>query len=387
MKRPSELLFLMGCTIWCLFQLPLALAGEEETFSITHGPYLSYLSTDVAMINWSTNQDAVSTLEWQGEDGNWHKVVPTHDGLVLTGTTHSVQITGLSAGQTYNYRISAKQIRYFGSNNVNYGGSVTSNTYSFETLNPERTNFTAYVFNDIHNDLNKLGQMLQHITLNPGDLVFFNGDMVDDLVEDNRLNELIDLSVARFATQFPIYYLRGNHETRGRMAREFGQRFPQGDGHLFSSLVQGPAQFFLLDSGEDKEDDHQEYGGLVDFDFYRSQIQTPWLRAEVEKSLPIQPVFKVALVHMPIFGGANWHGERQIRGLWQPLLNKADINVEISGHTHVRLWVPADHIFRRFPVMVNGIKSFVRLNVTRDQMTLEVIDVNGKVIDRHTFKP
>ena len=377
--------FLVRLIAWgALLTDPLAVARAQPV--IVHGPYLSDIAATEAMINWSTSSEAQSAVELQG-DGGWRTIAASRDGLIVTGTRHAVRVTGLAPGQRYTYRIIAKPILAFGSNHVNFGSPTVSEPFDFETLSPEREEFTVIIFNDLHGDLDRLGRLFRQVHPVPGDLVFFNGDMVDHLVDDETLNKLIDFCTATFSSRIPLLYLRGNHETRGREARTFSQRFPRLSGELFSSLHQGPASFILLDSGEDKEDNHPEYSGLVDFDAYRSRIQTPWLRGELARTPPAQAVYKIALVHMPLFGGLRWHGERQISQLWMPLFNQAGVDLEISGHTHVRMWLPADHILRKFPIMIGGTHSFLRLKVTRALLTLEAVDENGKNLEYHEVRP
>ena len=376
--------FIVATSLFC----PARALSSEGDFALIHGPYLSDLGETAAVINWSTSQEAAAAVELQGDDGVWRSQMATRDGLFVTGSMHSVVISGLRPGQHYSYRVTAKPIREFGSNSVHYGPAVTSDTYAFDTLSRERQGFfRAFIFNDLHGDINKLRTMFQHVDLQPGDIVFFNGDMVDNLVDDHVLNSLIDFCVESFATKYPLYYVRGNHETRGRYALAFSQRFPSLAGRTFHTVTQGPAEFIILDSGEDKEDEHPEYSGLANFDYFRSQIETPWLRDLATKRQDPAPLYRLAVFHMPIFGGIRWHGERQISQLWQPLLNQAGIDLEISGHTHVRLWVPQDYVLRHFPIMIGGIKSFIKLTVDRKEMKLEVIGLSGERLDQHNFRP
>ena len=368
---------------WC--QAPASRAADGD-LAIVHGPYLSDVSENAAIINWNTSREAYAAVEWQGEDGKWRSVVASRDGLVVTGHRHSATLLGLRPGQRISYRIVAKPIHYYGSNNVDYGPAVTSATYTFETLNRARKGFAAYFFNDLHSDIPRLETLFEQVQLQPGDLVFFNGDMVDDMVDEEVLLRLIDFCAKRFAAQFPLYYVRGNHETRGRAASMVQARFPTLSGKTFYTVEHGGTQFIVLDSGEDKEDSHKEYSGLANFDALREQIETPWLRQVVTAPTEATTKYKVAVFHIPIFGGARWHSELQIARLWQPLLNQAGLDLEMSAHTHVRTWLPQDHIWRHFPIMIGGTHSFVKLTFDEQAINLDVIDITGRLLDHHTIK-
>jgi predicted phosphodiesterase len=379
-----RVLFLIAVfSTWCL---GTASRAADSDLAIVHGPYLSDVSESAAIINWNTSREAYTAVEWQVDDGAWRTVMASRDGLVITGTRHSVTLVGLKPGQRISYRIVAKPILYYGSNNVNYGSSVTSTTYAFETLNRARKGFTAYFFNDLHSDIDRLKTLFEQVQLQPGDLVFFNGDMVDHMVDEQVLLRLIDFCAERFAAQFPLYYVRGNHETRGSAAPMVQARFPTFGGKTFYTVEHGGAQFIVLDSGEDKEDSHKEYSGLADFDALRDQIETPWLRQLVTTPTAAPTKFKVAVFHIPIFGGARWHSEQQIAQLWRPLFNQAGLDLEMSGHTHVRTWLPQDYIWRHFPIMIGGTHSFAKLTFDERSINLDVIDISGRLLDHHKVK-
>ena len=74
-------------------------------------------------------------------------------------------------------------------------------------------------------------------------------------------------------------------------------------------LRQGPVCFVVLDCGEDKPDSDVEYSGIVAFDQYRDK-QKAWLEEALKNKEFINAPYKVAIVHMPPFGG--WHGEEEV---------------------------------------------------------------------------
>ena len=69
-----------------------------------------------------------------------------------------------------------------------------------------------------------------------------------------------------FAKETPMYYTRGNHETRGRSAWAFQNYFSPFSEHIYYMYRQGPVCFVALDSGEDKPDSDLEYYGLTMYD-------------------------------------------------------------------------------------------------------------------------
>src|SRR5699024_8608909 len=94
--------------------------------------------------------------------------------------------------------------------------------------------------------------------------------------EAQIVQHLIEPCTAIFASEIPFIMSRGNHETRGAFRREFKQYFSYPTNKYYFSFKQGPVYWVVLDTGEDKPDDHPVYGGVVDFDSYR-QEQVDWL--------------------------------------------------------------------------------------------------------------
>ena len=77
--------------------------------------------------------------------------------------------------------------------------------------------------------------------------------------------------------EYPVVYVRGNHETRGEFAAHLRDYFPTDTNELYFTFRYGPVSAVVIDSGEDKADDHYEYSGLVDFESYRQQ-EFDWLK-------------------------------------------------------------------------------------------------------------
>jgi hypothetical protein len=87
--------------------------------------------------------------------------------------------------------------------------------------------------------------------------------------EQQFFEGFMDKSVELFASEVPVYFARGNHETRGPFSVCFPDYFPTPTGKLYYSFRQGPVHFIVLDCGEDKPGSDIEYSGLAQFDAYR----------------------------------------------------------------------------------------------------------------------
>lgn len=58
----------------------------------------------------------------------------------------------------------------------------------------------------------------------------------------------MDTAVRLFASEIPMYYARGNHETRGVFATEIQRYFSPCQEHLYYAFRQGPVYCIVLDT-------------------------------------------------------------------------------------------------------------------------------------------
>ncbi|MBO5269618.1 MAG: serine/threonine protein phosphatase, partial [Clostridia bacterium] len=60
--------------------------------------------------------------------------------------------------------------------------------------------------------------------------------------------------------RIPVVFARGNHDTRGKYAERLANHTPTDNGRSYYSVRLGKLWMLVLDCGEDKNDDHAEYG-------------------------------------------------------------------------------------------------------------------------------
>jgi predicted phosphodiesterase len=374
--------------------LAFGAAAQEPDFTLTHGPYLQQLTETSVMIVWTTNDRAISWVEYGtgenlGSFPTYGSVVQTakssSHGLVEAYTKlHRVLISGLEPGAQYRYRIFSKQILEFQPYEVTYGASTASGVHHFTTLDLERDSFSFVVLNDIHQDTTELDGMLRDLPWGEIDLVFYNGDLIDYYEDDSQLFDgFLDTSVRHFAREIPLILVRGNHETRGKNARRLMDFFPTRNGRFYYSFNQGSVHFIVLDSGEDKEDSHPVYAGLAEFDQYR-QEQADWLRRDIETVASRTARFRVALFHIPPFGGRG-HGATHVSETWNELLNEAGVDLVLNGHTHRFSRLDPEPGKNMYPILINGKDMLTRVDVTENRLKVMVTQLGGGIVDTFTI--
>lgn len=373
------------------------LAQDAVKPAIVHGPYLQNPTESSITIIWFTNKPCASWVEYgTGESltsfpkfGSLISVARSgRHGLFEANTTrHEVTLSGLAAGKPYRYRVVSKEILQFAPYEVVYGDAVVSDIYPLHLLAPKKSGFRFQVYQDIHGDAQKLHDLFQLPGWDTSDLFFFNGDTLSSLDSEEAIfGGFLDFAAGRFAHSLPFVYVRGNHDTRGALARRLDEYFPPRNGRYYYSFDHGPVHFTVLDSGEDKPDDSPVYAGLADFDRYR-QAQAEWLKEEIKAEAFTKAAFRVVIVHMPLYGGGKGtlaHGIDQVTKLWGPLLNEGGTDLAISGHYHRLYKYPPEPGKNAFPIVGAPQDALVRADVTADSIDLKIIDIKGNTLDSLT---
>lgn len=356
---------------------------KAEKFAIKYGPYVHSLYGDEAVITWITNRPAVSWVETAPDDGTHFyayerpKFFNSPMGKKLVGTVHSVRLKNIS--KPVRYRVLSAEVTGRDGEKVVYGDYAGSDVYRGKPflLRPipnssEKVKFA--VVNDIHEDSQRLSDLLSHA---PKDIEFLvlNGDMVSRMDSERQIFEGFMNEIVKFTrSEKPVYFVRGNHETRGEFSEEFLKYFPTPTGKPYYSFKWGNACFVMLDAGEDKPDSDIEYFSTADFDAYRRE-QAEWfaelIKNEDFKKAPV----KIIIVHVPPAWGA-WHGSLHFRKLFMPLINESGADVILSGHLHS--FNPKQNSLPLYPADKDGINV---PNVVNSNVDLMVVSANSKEID------
>lgn len=102
MKHAMKMLALVVlCAAFAYPQKPMDSANEKAV-QITQGPSITGISGTSATINWTTNHEGANHVRYRraGSNDPWKSAY--HSG---GGTQHSLQMTGLQPGQSYEYQI------------------------------------------------------------------------------------------------------------------------------------------------------------------------------------------------------------------------------------------------------------------------------------------
>ncbi|MBR5742296.1 MAG: metallophosphoesterase, partial [Clostridia bacterium] len=175
------------------------------------------------------------------------------------------------------------------------------------------------------------------------DALILNGDIPDHSGTFEHLLTIPAITSPLTRGEIPVICARGNHDARGEAALAFSDFVATDEGRLYFTFRLGPIWGVVLDCGEDKPDDHPEYGGMAHFDPYRA-AQTRFLRriaAEPEREYAAPGVrYRIAVSHVRPDLYSDEYFARHYRE-WVSLLNGMGIDLMLCGHEHKRGFLPA----------------------------------------------
>lgn len=211
-------------------------------------------------------------------------------------------------------------------------------TYEFRPV--EKTNdINIYHLADVH------GQFEQAVNVvkccgKEIDLLIMNGDIsnTSDTFDDIILCYKIASEVTK--GEFPCIISRGNHDLRGLEAQNLAKYMPGDNGKSYYTFRAGCIWGLLVDTGEDKDDNHPEYGGTIcchEFRLEQENMIKNTIKNAAGEYAQDGIKYKFIVSHVPFtFKRENpFDIERQLYSNWSELIKK-NINPDLMlcGHTH-----------------------------------------------------
>lgn len=375
--------------ILLLLTLSLLAPVQAQSYRFTHGPYLQELTGNSVTVVFTTNGKGISWVETLTPQGDTLRSYTIVNGIKVSyNTFHTITIKDLQPGTTYRYRICSREITRFHPYEIRFGEDRTSRWYTFSTLDPKATSGSFIALSDMHEHADKLGRLLVKAGVKDANLVFYVGDMMNYNDNPEKPFEcFIDKSVELFAGSKPFLFVRGNHETRGNRADEFFRFVPKSDGQYYGSCLYGDIMFVMLDCGEDKPDNFPVYGGLNNFDEYRTQ-QAAWLAALIKSKEYKRAKWHIVMSHFPPLAlndsTPEDHGLKEMEQKFLPILKKGKIDLMVCGHMHQFLFTtPHDNAQLTFPVVQNGTDTAVRIDIKDKSLHMTAYDAQGNVVTNY----
>ncbi|MDR1172750.1 MAG: metallophosphoesterase [Bacteroidales bacterium] len=347
--------------------------------------YLQNPTANAMTVMWLTNVPCHSWVEYGMDSLNMQRAQTWVEGEAMANNTlNRIVLNGLKPGTRYYYRVCSREITLYQPYKKEFGETATGKITGFTTPDDRKTDFTAVIFNDLHDNYPLFDKLYEQVKDVPCDLVIFNGDCIADVQsEDIAVNTISHYSRGIGADRIPSIYLRGNHETRGAYSPFLWNLLGLMDGHAYGSFSIGDTRFVLLDCGEDKPDDHRVYYGLNDFTQYRKD-QAEFLKKEIASKEFKSAAKRVLIHHIPVYGMRE-ESFNPCRDYWGGILAKAPFNICLNGHTHRYSYIPKGAEGNNFPTVIGGGNSEQSATVAvlrkqGKQMTLKILNAKGETL-------
>ena len=227
------------------------------------------------------------------------------------------------------------------------------------------------------------------------DLLVVNGD-IGEVETDKNYFEVIKFVGDVAKGEIPVIFVRGNHDTRGKLAEDFCKYFPNNDNKTYFTFSVGSLSGIVLDCGEDKHDNHKEYGGGYNGEavYNGVNIFEKFRREETEfiKNAKLDDnKIKFAISHIiPIYtsykAGSIFDIERDLYSEWNDLLEKMGIRFMLCGHMHKAFILnPNDgtaFINHNYPIVVGSAANYTPNGLWGAAIVLNKNTMNVKFTDK-----
>lgn len=351
-------------------------------------PYLHTLSHKRMTVRWITNKLSYSWVEYGYEPGMLdQKALLVTDGLVNAyDRIHEIHVEGLQTGKQYHYRVVSKEVLKFDyEDSIDYGETIYSDTYSFNTRSENAEDVSWLVLNDIHDTPSSFSLLLQLNKNHPFDLVFLNGDMFNyQAGEEQIIEHLLKPCCEAFASQKPMLYVRGNHEMRGKFAHQLRDYFSYPEQQFYHYQL-GPVLTIVLDTGEEEIDT-----GFDQSDIYREK-QAKWLEEIMQSALYQRAKYRVVMMHIPPFYSFDQKGSRHCKQVFSPLFDRYKVDLVIAGHTHTYGVHPPVKDQHNYPIVIGGgplagNRTLIKVNANNQALQLQMLKDDGSIVGEYKIE-
>ena len=181
------------------------------------------------------------------------------------------------------------------------------------------------------------------------DLLVLNGDIPNHSGDIKNFNAICEIASGITKGQRPVVFARGNHDTRGIHAEDMPNYIPTLNGKTYYTFRVGCVWGLLLDCGEDKLDNHPEYGGTICFHHFRL-AETEYIKQIIQNAKQEYAAdgvtHKLVISHIPFthINEAPFDIEQELYAEWTRLLREEiKPDLLLYGHYHCNLIVrPGD---------------------------------------------
>ena len=329
--------------------------------------------------------------------------------VIIDGKRYTDNVNGVvrSSSHVHRIEIKAEVLDRAGSYTVEFKLIPDRQPYRPQTERTETMDFVfrpipkdgdinCYIIADTHGFYQepiKVGQYFGE-RLN---LFILGGDIGHNATTEEGIFVIFELCSSIAKGEIPVIFMRGNHDTRGAFAEFLPDYIGTDRGLTYFSIRQGRLWFVLLDLGEDKADDHPEYGDVADYAYFREE-QVQMLDDKISNSALEYDAegveVKIALCHVPFIRYRLPCNDIFLN--FTERLNKIGVDAMLCGHTHGVRVIPPEkamekEIMPEFPTVEcsalnrsdpSAFKG-TALTIGKEEMTVRFTDIDRNVVAEH----
>ena len=349
-------------------------------------PYLQDLQPSSVDVMFQTRVVSHCWVEYGTDTLHLKRARTLLDGQeVCYDIENRIRLDSLESGKRYYYRVCAQEIVNYQSYSKTFGETARTPFYSFRMPAASDKDFTAVIFNDLHENrevMAAFGKLLRGMKY---DFAVFNGDcLTEPANREQAMHNIAEACRMVDAANHLTFFIRGNHEIRNAYSAGMHSLIGYQEGKTYGAFSWGDTRFVMLDCGEDKPDDHWVYYGLNDFTGLRRE-QVDFLRQELKSKAFKKADRRILINHIPIWNNSDKFAP--CTELWAPLLKKASFDLNVCAHVHSYGFWTAGAEDNPCPVVRGGGPSMKKatmivLEKRGDELTMRAVDTAGRTIER-----
>ncbi len=312
LKKTLAIISTAAISLICLLRV-----FPSSSYKITSDPCVFDTGKDYSVV-FATDKQGTGYVEYTYE-GKEYKIFAQNNGRRITDRfIHSINVPYEHLDNN-SYKVGGFRVIGDYSYGSKLGETAEKGPYKFRKNTSEKQKYL--VVSDWHSYLKQAYSAISNIK--DYDAVLLMGDPAAGMdFEEEAVKYIVEFGGSLSGGKMPVIYTRGNHETRGSFAPYLADYL--GYDELYYTVDRGEYSFIILDSGEDKEDSHIEYGSLDDYYVNRVNM-IDWL-----ENIEVGNSKVIALSHA-------WQvsePEPELSYIAFDAFTKLGVRFEISGHTH-----------------------------------------------------
>lgn len=276
---------------------------------------------------------------------------------------------------------------------------VVDTRYKFTPVDPLKP-IKIYHVSDSHGNIESASSAYIKSMGEKPDLLILNGDVADHSGDLDHILTIYRIASGVTEGTIPTVFSRGNHDLRGNAAELLAEYTPTNYGKSYYTFRIANIWGIILDTGEDKNDDHPEYGNTICCHAFREE-ETEFIKEVIEKKeYEAEGIeYRFLVSHVP-FARANtgekggecpFNIETEIFTEWCTLVREnIKPDLMICGHTHKPRTAevggdmddhgqPAPMVIGGNPYSFDGTKGeFTGCAITLDKHSAELTLVDSK---------